>query len=719
MRQGLPLVEQTFTTAGQWQRSQELDQGLPAARYQGCSGVTSRYGSGPPAAARPRHYRSGVRTWFEIEETDVYLTARETLLRRCEAWAAARGLTMAPSLAEALLDSRHFSTDGRLGYWTPAQVERALLHWIPGKVTAAPQDLLGAPETLRTLLRYLQATGLRDPRGATVAENEAAIDAAAAEFSAAIADPDKYGLAKTMALAAGLDQPEALEDFLQSGPESLPDVDPEVVQAAMARQARLPALNAERRMPQLPVRLPARAELAVAAGRSKVACQFRALAEWLGPQGRALTPAKNIRPADARELITLLGTGDEGLKFRSAAELPGLNLVVSWALEARLIRRQGTRLLPVPKARPLLADAEALWQRAFEAAFAIGDAACRPTWADEPPSPVQQTYDLVVPDVLATIYSMEEPVPVPRLAESVWQGVEARFDLDHVSSFLLKSLRARTDRDVEHIFDAFEALGAVTSVRAMADGMFLQDLANPAASPFDRAGSAALRRQLKEPVRLVSLTPLGTRAMRERMLAEGREAALVGELADAAPAEMLGVVAEHYTDASAAEEVARWREAHGGSLDPLVQAIDDCPFVTRRVALLQALASAVPEGSQLLTDLARDPEHRPVALLTRRTDLRPPDATPEEATWMMIGTLLELLELGGPEAVSEQLAQLPPGQRKECVRTVLASGFPVPETLEEFRSLVAAPLLHGPPRLHPAADVTRTQRTRPKRPRRR
>jgi hypothetical protein len=116
-----------------------------------------------PPGTHPRHYRSGVRTWFEIEETDVYLTARETLLRRCGAWAPARGLVMAPSLAEALLDSRHFSTDGRLGYWTPAQVERALLHWIPGKVTAAPEDLLDAPETLRTLLRYLEATGLRDP----------------------------------------------------------------------------------------------------------------------------------------------------------------------------------------------------------------------------------------------------------------------------------------------------------------------------------------------------------------------------------------------------------------------------------------------------------------------------------------------------------------------------------------------------------------------------
>jgi predicted nucleic acid-binding protein len=52
----------------------------------------------------------------------------------------------------------------------------------------------------------------------------------------------------------------------------------------------------------------------------------------------------------------------------------------------------------------------------------------------------------------------------------------------------------------------------------------LADLADPAASPVNRTRSAALRRHLKEPGRLIALTPLGTRAMRERMLAEGREA---------------------------------------------------------------------------------------------------------------------------------------------------------------------------------------------------
>src|SRR6201999_4039410 len=140
-------------------------------------------------------------------------------------------------------------------------------------------------------------------------------------------------------------------------------------------------LGRERTFAQLPVRLPAEEELAAAAERSTVVGQFRTLVEWLGPKGRALTSAKNIRPDDARELIALLGTGEESLKFRSSAELSGLNLIVTWALNARLIRRQGTRLLP--------------------------SAVCYPIWIYEPPTPVQQLYDLIGPDIMATIYSME------------------------------------------------------------------------------------------------------------------------------------------------------------------------------------------------------------------------------------------------------------------------------------------------------------------------
>ena len=143
-----------------------------------------------------------MRTYYEIEESDTYLGARDLLLRRVEAWAGANGLVMSLPLAGALLDSRHFSSDGRLGFWTPAQVRRALLEWIPEKVTAPEGDLLDAPETLRSLLRYLDAHGLRDPRGAAAEENESAIDAAAREFADAIGDQQRYGMAKTVAMAA-------------------------------------------------------------------------------------------------------------------------------------------------------------------------------------------------------------------------------------------------------------------------------------------------------------------------------------------------------------------------------------------------------------------------------------------------------------------------------------------------------------------------------------
>jgi hypothetical protein len=661
-----------------------------------------------------------VRTYYEIEETDAYLAARELLLRRCGAWAEAHGLVMSLPLAETLLDSRHFSSDGRLGYWTPAQVRRALLEWIPEKVTAPDEDLLDAPETLRTLLRYLEAHGLRDPRGAAAEENESAIDAVAKEFADAIGDQERYGMAKTVAMSArdrGVDysDPEALTAFLADVRDGRLLLDEDLLGRALDRQLGRHAPGQERKFTQLPVTLPAPEELTVAAGRSKVAGQLRAFAQWLGPKGRALTPAGNIRPADARELIPLLGTADEGLRFHSAAELPGLDLIVNWAKKARLVRKQGTRLVPVAKAQPLLADAEALWQRAFEAAFDLGDAVCRPLWADEPPSPVRLLYGVIVPDVLAAIYSMDEPVPVARLAESVWETVRAHFDVDSLSPLGQIGLHGRVDNDVAQIFGAFEALGAVTSTHGVASAVFADDLdegSDLADRPFSGERAAALRERLAEPGRMVRLTPLGTRAMRQRMLAEGREAGLVGELAGASPAEALGTVAEHYPPETAAEEIGIWRAAHGGSLDPLVQAIRDCSFLSRRAALLRTLVNAVPEGDELLASLLRDPELGPVALLAGKQDRRPDEVSPAEAAWLMAGSVLELLEIGGPDAVREQLEELPRSQREDVVRAVRDSGYPARETLEDFRALVAEPILSAPSRPRAVRNAPR-RRPRP------
>src|SRR5207253_1251629 len=199
----------------------------------------------------------------------------------------------------------------------------------------------------------------RDPRGAAVEENESAIDAVAKQFADAIGDRERYGMAKTVAISArdrGVDigDPAALTAFLDDVREGRLVLDEDLLGRVLERQLGRPSSGQERKFAQLPVSLPAPEQLTAAAGRSTVVGQLRAFADWLGPTGRALTLAGNIRPADARELIALLGTGDEGLRFRSAAELPGLDRIVNWAKKTRLVRRQGTRLVPVAKARPLL-----------------------------------------------------------------------------------------------------------------------------------------------------------------------------------------------------------------------------------------------------------------------------------------------------------------------------------------------------------------------------
>ena len=92
---------------------------------------------------------------------------------------------------------------------------------------------------------------------------------------------------------------------------------------------------------------------------------------------------------------------------------------------------------------------------------------------------------------------------------------------------------------------------------------------------------------------MVSLTPLGTRAMRQRMLAEGREAGLVGELVGGRR-QVLGTVAEQYTPDHGGGDrylAGRPRRLAG----PAVQAIRDCSFLSPAGRVLKTLVSAVPE----------------------------------------------------------------------------------------------------------------------------
>jgi hypothetical protein len=137
--------------------------------------------------------------------------------------------------------------------------------------------------------------------------------------------------------------------------------------------------------------------------------------------------------------------------------------------------------------------------------------------------------------------------------------------------------------------------------------------------------------------------------------------------------------------------------------------------------MLNVLAGGIPEGDELLASLLRDPELGPVALLVQKRDRDPDEVSPEEAAWLMAGSILELLEIGGPDAVRAQLEELPRPQRVDVLRAVCDSGYPARGTLEDFRVLVAEPILSAPPRLRTARNPSaRNPSARdPRRPKRR
>ncbi|WP_189192557.1 hypothetical protein [Streptomyces albiflavescens] len=700
---------------------------------------------------------------FNPAEENEYEAVRGLLVRRFERWARENGIDADPYVVEAALDYRHLGTpDGRLGLWDQRYIEEFLLDWVPRTVTVLPDEQSAdAPGTLRCLLRYLDDVHLADPRGASLPEVLEAVDAAAPRYAEAMADRSLWGLAKfwiTTAAEQGVDvhDEQALQDFVGRAQGGEVPYDPKVLQTIVERHMR--SSGPVRSEPQLPVALPGDDVLREQAGRSPVLRQLRGLAEWAGRDRRTLTGSGRLRLSDARELVERLDTGDDTDSVRSSAELSRLNLLVEWAKKARLIRVAKGRLYAVAKAEPVLNDPLALWRRAFDA-------------FRELPSPVRggrsgryggsvlfdeyDMYDVVLPDVLATLYSLPYPMPWPRLRDTV--------HLAYRSSFLPEVFATgsigfeQADDDLRTVLGVLEDLGAIECHQGMADPVFaapamsendlegwagvpteddddfetpsgilpgmptglagLLDDALPGgtlssdaqldgAPPDDALLSDALlddeatlwARKMKSelssgPVELIRLTDLGTDSVRRRLLAEGRDAPLIGELAQASPAGLLGVLADHYDPESARAELAAWIAVHGdrsAALEQLVCGVRTMPFRTRAEAMLDVLVSTLDDGEFLLRSLRSDPSLAPTALslLARREILTPEDLTEPESLLMVAESLLQLCEATGADGVSEVLRQQG-REAEEALRAALASGHPDREGLADLQALAA------------------------------
>ncbi|WP_234046232.1 hypothetical protein [Streptomyces adelaidensis] len=675
-----------------------------------------------------------MRMRFEPEAEEEFEAACGLLVDRLVRWAGEQGLPVDGFTAETALDYRHRATaDGRLGLWESRHVEELLLSWLPQRVTVLPgEERVDAPGTLRTLLRYLNATQLADPRGPALEDSLAAVDATAGQYPAAMADHTRWGMAKFWAMTAaeqGVDVLDgaALQRFAERARRGEVVYDQQVLDAIMERRLTGNTLSGVARAePQLPVVLPPDGELRRRAEASAIFAQLRGLAEWAGRDGRAVTAAGRLRMADARELVDVLDTGDKVDGVRSSADLPRLGLLLEWAKKARLVRVVKGRLYVVAKARPVLADPLQLWLRAFDACFELRQAliGARSGWHVE--SMLFDVYEDVLDDVLNTLYSLPYPMPWPRLRDSVHLAYRARFQLDGGSDLRHRMWFEHADRDLRTVLGLLDDLGAIEREQGMADPVFLDvdlsdagpgllaemppevaellGVAGAATDPAARERADARREELTTgPVELIHLTELGTRAVRQRLLAVGRDAPVVGELAQAPAAGLLGVLAEDYDPDAARTELAGWITARGereGALRQLTDAVRTMTFRTRAQAMLDVLLAALPdgEGERLLRALRRDTQLAPLALnaLAQRELLAPEDMTDAEHLLALAENLLQLVELAGGSGGAEEALRAQRPEVRDAIAAALDSAHPDRAGLEEFRQVAARALgTHG------------------------
>ncbi|MFE7278664.1 hypothetical protein [Streptomyces sp. NPDC057623] len=670
----------------------------------------------------------------EAGAEDEFEAACGLLVDRLVRWAGDQGTPVDAFMVEAALDYRHRATaDGRLGLWEPRHVEELLLHWLPQQVTELPGEERGdGPGTLRTLLLFLHAAQLANPRGPAIGESLGAVATAEERYPAAMADRTRWGLAKFWAVTAaeqGVDVMDgaALQRFADRAQRGEVAYDQRALDAIMDRRLNGRVLaDGVRAEPQLPVVLPPDGELRLRAEASTTVAQLRGLAEWAGREGRVVTAAGRLRMADARELVGVLGTGDRTEGVRSSADLPRLGLLVEWAKKARLVRVAKGRLYAVAKARPVLADPLQLWSRAFDALFELRQALIGTPSGRHVESMLFDIYGEMLEDVLNTLYSLPYPMPWPRLRDSVHLGYRARFQLDVGSDLRHRMWFEHADRDLRSVLDVLVDLGAVEREQGMADPVFLEaDLSDPEDSgpelpagmpqelaellgamgaAVDPAQARERDRRLREeltagPVELIRLTELGTRAVRRRLLAAGRDAPLVGELVRAPAAGLLGVLAEDYDPDAACAELAGWISARGEQdaalrqLTDAVRTMAGAAFRTRAQAMLDVLAVAWPDGDgeRLLHALRGDAVLAPLALsaLAHRELLSPEDMTDAEHLLVLAESLLQIVELAGGAGGGDEALRAQGAEARDAVAAALDSAHPDRAGLEELRHLAA------------------------------
>jgi Plasmid pRiA4b ORF-3-like protein len=613
----------------------------------------------------------------EVEDEDDWdeeaAKERERLLDRFAAWAERHGAVDEVGVAGSLLDYKSQYADGNLGHWSADDLRDFLLEWCPRHLALPEEDIPQAIPVVRAFLGFLDQAGLLDPDSDRLQTLEATLDWIAPRFAEAMGDTSRFGPAKAMLSAmqaAGVD----LEDT--------DTVDRFLSDFRLPPEVRLPELEP----PEFsPVELLSREELGEAAAAAPTVRRVRALVEWVGA-GRRLTPSGNLTVADGKELAGLLGLVDAdrlaGVRVRSSQDIAGLELVVGWAKELRLVRAYRGRLVGVKQHRHLLGDPLELLSQAVDALPSLD-------WAVPLTSMVESAFPgglaEALVDLLSLLYAPEEPLSVGDLAAHFWEEHVEASSLDGAAAGQLELWRLATAVEITQLLSHLQGLGLVeTATGSRSEG----ELAVAEVTPEAGDGSTAdafLSSLARLPLRL---TPLGTWRANVLLCAVGAVAPVIGELAGKDAAALIEGVAG-YDERAYRAELRAWCEERGDTAArELADYVRAAPGLEQRMLAFAGLREAGPAAEAQARGMLGDPSLRPQAQmwLVENGFEDEHSLDPASAALLMAETLAAILDTDGPAGLVEHLEQLGPPDEQAAVlgdlwRARTPRTFPVLEAI--------------------------------------
>jgi hypothetical protein len=213
------------------------------------------------------------------------------------------------------------------------------------------------------------------------------------------------------------------------------------------------------------------ARLEESARRSVLLSRVRGLVEFVGA-GRKLTARRNLTVADGKELVGLLGTGDEVdhrvgdrvFKTRSSTHLPGVDLAFRVALAGQFLREPGPGRVGRGSNASLLKDRPLDVVPILLIALIERVGPTTHHWADDAYGWGWFAEDLDG-DLLPMLLALNVPgawLEIDETAAAIWDDLLDAYDLDDVEPRKLEFHRDLVNHALRRAFERLEELGVVT-----------------------------------------------------------------------------------------------------------------------------------------------------------------------------------------------------------------------------------------------------------------